>query len=228
MLKKIAAIGLTALAALAILIGVVAYNYLRPAEAASGPIQAVALTGTANAANTTYTIDQASSKATFTIDEVLNGSPVTVVGTTDQVAGEIATTLTAPSTAQVGTIQINARTLTTDSDQRNNAIKNMILKTNDYEYITFVPTSLVGLPATATVGQSYTFQIVGQLTMVGQTHEATFDVTVTPTADGQLQGTAATTISYADWGISVPNVPIVTGLADTVTLNLNFVATAAD
>ena len=107
-MKKITVIGLAALLAVAVLIGVVAYNYLKPAQTASEPIQAVSITPAGSAANTVYTIDQASSKATFTIDEVLNGAPKTVVGTTDQVAGEIAVNATAPSTAQIGTIQINA------------------------------------------------------------------------------------------------------------------------
>jgi polyisoprenoid-binding protein YceI len=226
MIKKIAALGLAALVAVAILVGVVAYSYLKPAEAASGPIQAVALTQTSATANTTYTIAQSSSQATFTIDEVLNGSPKTVVGTTDQVAGQIAVNPTAPGTAQLGTITIDARTLSTDSDQRNNAIKNMILKTNDNEYITFVPTTITGLPESATAGQSYSFQVVGQLSIAGQTHEATFAVTVTPTADGQLQGTATTTIKYADWGVTIPSVPFVTDVSDSVILALNFVATA--
>jgi polyisoprenoid-binding protein YceI len=226
MMKKFVAIGLAALVAVAILAGVVAYGYLKPAEAASGPIEAVALTQTSAGATTTYTIAQASSQATFTIGEVLNGAPKTVVGTTNQVAGQIAVDPSAPGTAQLGTITIDARTLSTDSDQRNNAIKNMILKTNDNEYITFVPTAITGLPASATAGQSYSFQVIGQLTIAGQAHAATFAVTVTPTADGQLQGTATTTIKYADWGVSIPSVPFVTGVSDTVTLALDFAATA--
>jgi hypothetical protein len=38
MMKKMLAIGLAALAAVMIVFGVVAYSYLKPAEAASGPI----------------------------------------------------------------------------------------------------------------------------------------------------------------------------------------------
>lgn len=226
MVKKLLAVGLTALTAVVILFGVVAYSYLKPAEAASEPIQAAAITQDTAMGATTYTIDQASSEARFVIDEVLNGSPVTVVGATDQVAGQISLDLNDPSTAQVGTIQINARTLATDSTNRDNAIKNRILFTNENEYITFVPTSLVGLPERATAGESYSFQIVGQLTIAGQTHEATFDVTVTPTAEGTLQGSATMTIAYADWGISVPSVPMVTDLAESTTLEFDFVATA--
>ena len=226
MMKKLVAIALTALVAVTILFGVLAYSYLKPTEAASGPIQAAAITQSTSSGTTTYTIDQASSEARFVIDETLNGAPVTVVGTTTQVAGKIALDTSDPSTAQVGAITINARTFATDSANRDRATQNQVLKTADYEYITFTPTTLIGLPETLTVGQSYTFQIVGQLAMVGQTHEATFAATVTPTAGGTLQGTATTTINYADWGISVPSVPFVTDLAETVTLELDFVATA--
>ena len=225
-MKKLLAFGATVLVAVMILVGVVAYAYLKPVAAASEPIQAIAITSTAGTTtgNTTYTISQDSSKASFVIDEVLNGAPVTVVGSTNQVAGQLSVNPTSPAAAQIGTIQINARTFATDSANRDKATQNRILETESYEYITFVPTSLVGLPETATVGQSYTFQIVGQLTIRDQTHEATFNATVTPAADGTLQGNVTTTINYADWGIAVPSVPFVTGLAETVTLNLDFVA----
>jgi polyisoprenoid-binding protein YceI len=230
--KRIAAVGLTVMTAVILLCGVVAYSYLKPAAAASGPLAAIPLTqptatGTATGAGSTvYTIDQASSEARYVIDETLNGSPVTVVGTTDQVAGQIALDLASPATAQVGTIQINARTLTTDSANRDRATQNRILETATYEYITFTPTALAGLPVTAVAGESYTFQIAGQLTIRDVTREATFTTTVTPAGDGTLRGSATTTIAYADWGLSVPEVPIVTGLAETVTLEIDFVARA--
>lgn len=225
-MKKFLAFGATALVAVLILVGIVAYAYLKPIAAASEPIQAIAITSTAGAAtgNTTYTISQDSSKVSFVIDEVLNGAPVTVVGSTNQVAGPLSVDPISPSTAQIGTMQINARTFATDNANRDKATQNRILETGSYEYITFVPTSLVGLPETATVGQSYTFQIVGQLTIRDQTHEATFTATVTPAPDGTLQGKVTTTINYADWQISVPSVPIVTSLAETVTLETDFVA----
>ena len=224
------ALGLTAMLVVAIAVGVIAYSYLKPVEAASGPIAAIPIaqtstTGTA-AGTTTYTIDQASSQARFIIDETLNGRPVTVVGATDQVAGQIAVDPTNPATAQIGAITINARTFATDNENRDRATQNRILETATYEYITFTPTTLSGLPETATVGQSYGFQITGQLTIRDQTHEAIFTATVTPNADGTRQGTATTTITYAEWGLSVPEVPIVTNLAQTATLELDFVARA--
>jgi polyisoprenoid-binding protein YceI len=193
--------------------------------ASAGPATTTpAASAQATGAPTLFEISQDSSEARFRVDEVLNGENNTVVGATNQVAGQISTNPTAPGTAQVGVIQINARTLKTDSERRDASVQNQILKTEANEYITFTPTKLVGLPQSATLGQSYTFQIVGQLAIAGQTHEATFDVTVTPTADGKLQGSAKTTIKYADWGLSIPSVPFVASVEDTVILELDFVA----
>jgi hypothetical protein len=69
-----------------------------------------------------FAIDQAPSEASYTIDEVLNGAPVTVVSVTDQVAGQLALDLADPTAARLGPIQINARTLATDSEQRDRAV----------------------------------------------------------------------------------------------------------
>ena len=198
-----------------------------PTTSTSGTTVATPASGASTTTGTTtYTIVQSSSQARFVIDEVLNNAPKTVIGATDQVAGQIAVDPTAPTGAQLGTIQINARTLATDSTQRDNAIKNRILNTDANQYITFVPTSITGLPATATVGQAYTFQVVGQLTIAGTTQEATFAVTATPNADGTLSGTAQSTVKYADWGLNIPSVPQVASVADTLSLEIDFVAKA--
>jgi polyisoprenoid-binding protein YceI len=114
--------------------------------------------------------------------------------------------------------------LSTDNDFRNRALKNQILATNEFEFITFAPTQIVGLPADATVGQSYTFQIVGDLTIKDVTKPVTFDVTVNPISDARLEGNAAATILYSDFGITIPRVQSVASVADQVRLELEFVA----
>ena len=172
-------------------------------------------------------IDQSQSEAHFIIDEVLNNAPKTVIGSTDQVAGEIAIDPQDPSNTRVGTIQVDARTLTTDNDFRNRAIKNQILQTDQYEYITFKPTEIVGLPQAGDVGESYTFQIVGDLTIRDVTKQATFDVTITAPSETRVEGTATTTIAYADYGITIPQVRQVANVADQVKLELDFVTVAA-
>jgi polyisoprenoid-binding protein YceI len=181
------------------------------AEAASAPV--------------VMQIVQAESEARFIIDEVLNNAPKTVVGTTEQVAGEIAINPSDPSQSRVGVIQVNARTLVTDNDFRNRAIKNQILQTDQYEFVTFTPREIVGLPQSGEVGQSYTFQIVGDLTIRDVSREVTFDVTVTPVSESRVEGTASATILYADYGITIPQVRQVASVDEDVRLEIDFVAT---
>jgi polyisoprenoid-binding protein YceI len=194
------------------------------AEPATPPAAQATPAASADSGEIVAQIVPAESQARFVIDEVLNNSPKTVVGTTDQIGGELAVNLADPSQTRVGTITINARTLTTDSEFRNRAIKNQILATNNYEFITFTPSQIVGLPADAQAGQSYTFQIVGDLTIKGVTRPITFDVTVNPVSNERLEGKASSTITYADFGISIPRVPNVASVADQVRLELDFVA----
>ena len=203
---------------------------LQEAEESSGAAVAPTLEAAAadsqSASGTVYTIDAAQSEARFYIDEVLRGSDFQVVGVTNNVAGQVSLDANNPAATQIGEIVINARDFVTDSDFRNNAIRNRILLTDSYEYVTFTPKELVGLPDSIAVGESYDFQIVGDLTIVGQTKEVTFAATVTLASATELQGTATTIITYADWGISVPLSEAVTAVADEVTLELNFVAVA--
>lgn len=164
------------------------------------------------------------SEVRFVIDEVLNNAPKTVIGTTNQVAGELSVDPQNLSATQIGTIQINARTLTTDSEFRNRAIKNQILATDQYEFITFTPTAIEGLPASGAAGQSYTFKVTGDLTIRDVTRPVTFDVTATPESDARLTGTATATIRYADYGITIPQVRQVASVAEDVRLEIDFVA----
>ncbi|MCC6628845.1 MAG: YceI family protein, partial [Chloroflexi bacterium] len=151
--SKIMRFGALALMAPVLIAGVVAFDYLKPTAAASNPITAIALEPAATAADrVVFEIDQTASEARYVIDEVLNGQPLTVVGATDQVAGQIALDLSDLDAAQLGPIQINARTFATDSTQRDRAVQNRILLTDQYEYITFTPTGLTGVPATLAVG----------------------------------------------------------------------------
>lgn len=179
---------------------------------------------TAATETTLFEIVSAESEVRFVIDEVLNGTPTTVVGATDQVAGQIAIDLAALDQIQIGVIQINARTLTTDNDMRNRAISNRILFTDDYEYITFTPTAITGLPTTINLGESIALQIDGELTVRDVTQPISFTAQVTPVSETRLEGVATATIRYADFDISIPQVPSVTGVEDEVLLEIDFAA----
>lgn len=174
-----------------------------------------------------FTISQADSQVSFELDEDLRGVRTTVIGITNQVAGELGINLNDLSTAQVGVLQINARTLATDNNFRNRAIQNEILDTQTYELITFTPTAVTGLPPSAAVGQEVSFTITGDLTIRDITQPVTFNVTATAVSDTQLVGMATAVVSRAAYNLTIPEVPNVANVEDEVQLTINFVANAS-
>jgi len=166
------------------------------------------------------------SQVSFSIYEELGGQPKTVVGTTSEVAGQLAVDVQDLSETQVGVIQVNARTLTTDNDRRNGAIRNFILNTDQYEFITFTPTSVTGLSGAAQPGQSFTFQMSGDLTIRNVTQSVTFTVTAQGVSASQITGTATTTVNRGDFNLTIPSVRNVANVGEEVTLQIDFVANA--
>lgn len=173
-----------------------------------------------------YEILPGSSQARFLIDEVLRGAPTTVVGTSDQVSGQIRLDPADPASAELGAILINARAFSTDNEFRNRAIKNKILLTDAHELIRFEPTAIEGLPGTVAPGQAVSFQVLGDLSIAGNTRPVTFEVTATLADDTRLEGQARATIRYPDFGLTVPASRQVSAVAEEVILELDFVAQA--
>jgi polyisoprenoid-binding protein YceI len=173
-----------------------------------------------------YVISQADSEVRFEIDEDLRGQRNTVVGVTDQVAGEIAVDLADLASTQVGTIQINGRTLVTDNNFRNRAIQNEILDTGDYEFMTFTPTAIEGLPDSVAVGEEVQFVVSGDLEIRDTSNPVQFTVVATAVSEDQLVGTASATVLRTDYGLQIPSVPNVANVEDEVELYIDFVANA--
>lgn len=167
------------------------------------------------------------SEVRFNVDEELRGQPKRVVGTTDQVGGDIAINMATPQTSRVGNITINLRTLQTDDENRDRAIRgDSILKSgqDEYEFTSFRPTSVEGLPETVAVGESFSFQVTGDLKLVDTTRSVTFDVEVNPVSETRIEGYGSTTVSRADYNLDFPTPPIVANVADEVLLEIDFVA----
>jgi polyisoprenoid-binding protein YceI len=174
-----------------------------------------------------FRIDPEQSEVRFELDEDLRGQRTTVVGRTNQIAGEIALDLQDLASVEVGVIKINARTLATDNDLRNRAIRNSILETATYEFIRFTPSPISGLPASASIGEMVTFTLEGQLTIRDTSQPVIFDVQVVAQADGRLSGTARAVIRRSEFGLSIPSVPNVANVEEEVELYIDFVALAA-
>ncbi len=173
-----------------------------------------------------FEIQQSSSQASFTIDEILRGVNTTVVGVTNQVAAQILLDFIDPKASQIGLLQINARTLLTNSENRNRAIRNQILDVEDYEFISFEAVKLIGLPESIEIGESYDIEIVGNLSIRHITNEVTFVATINIESMVQISGEASTTIQRGDYELIIPRVPSVAGVSEAVILEINFVAIA--
>ncbi len=178
-----------------------------------------------------FKIVSAESRATFTLEEDLRGQRTTVVGETNEVGGSVMVDLADPGASSIGTIVINARTLETDNEFRNRALRSRILQTAqaENEFIVFQPKQLSNFSADRiAVGETISFDISGDLTVTDATRAVTFAATVTLDSETQLSGRATVNVLHGDFGLVIPEVPSVANVTEDVDLALEFVARAAD
>lgn len=201
-----------------------------PAEEASGEAtEAPAEEADGATGATTFVIDPAQSEARFTLTEVLMGKPTTVIGRGNGVEGEITVDFDDYSQSTISPIIIDASLLATDNKMRNGQIRRAILRTNqaEYQFIAFTPTSIEGYPTIdAVVGEPFLLTVNGNLTLVDSTSPVSFEVTVTPVSETEIQGSARTTILRTDFGLEIPSVPSVADVSEEVLLEFDFVAVA--
>lgn len=185
---------------------------------------------TASGERVLFRIASDESQVRFKLDEDLSGNRVTVLGSTNQIAGDIAVDFANPENSQLGTIRVNMRTLATDNEFRNRAIRSQILRTaqSEFEFSDFVPTSVEGLPETVAVGDTIDFTVTGDFTMNGVTAPITFDVTLNVVAEDRLEGSARSVVQRADFNLNIPSVPNVANVEEEVELEIDFVATAVE
>lgn len=187
---------------------------------------------TETSSETIFRIDPTQSTVRFSLEETLAGNRITVVGETSEVAGDVRVDFVNPANSELGTVVINMRTLRTDNSNRDGAIRRFILRTGEdaYEFSSFVPTSISGLPESVAVGDTISFQVTGDFSIVDVTQALTFDVTLTIDSETQITGSATTTLLRSDWApianFQVP--PQVADVGEEITLTIDFVALAVE
>jgi polyisoprenoid-binding protein YceI len=182
----------------------------------------------APAGTVTYSIVPEESTVTYTVDEQFLNEGVrdaTAVGTTNEVEGDIYFDPDNPQNSEVGTITINIRSFESDSERRDERIREEWLESNEYPIATFEPTEIEGLPETYTDGEELTIQIMGDLTVRETTQPTTFETTGVIEGD-EMRGTATTQILMTDFGFEPPNILNVLRVEDEVLLTFDFVARA--
>jgi polyisoprenoid-binding protein YceI len=179
-------------------------------------------------ANPQFVIQPEASEARFYIDEVLRGEPKTVEGITQQVAGGVLIESLDPLSVTIQTVEIQSGGFVTDSNFRNRAISDAILQAGRFPAIVFTPTSIEGLPARGEPGETYTFEVTGDLMIRDIPQTVTFQVSLTADSADVISGTASTTINRTDYGLSIPSVPQVADVSEEVILEFDFSAVRAN
>ena len=148
-----------------------------------------------------FRIESEESQAQFFVYETFPEG--TAVGRTNQIAGDIIIDFQSPVNSQLGTIRINLRTLQTDDPDRDRSIRCCVLLTAEdiHEFTDFVPVSITGLPEQVSVGETVSFLVIGNLTLVGNTRPVTFNVSVTIASEDEIRGTAEATVNRSEFGI---------------------------
>ena len=166
------------------------------------------------------------SSAEFSLNELLRGVPTLVVGTTNQISGEIKVNPTEPAKIDIGEIKLDARTFVTDNPMRNKNIVELILKSNEpqNQFIVFKTTDISGVPKILVSGETFPVKITGDLTISGKTKPTTFDGKITWKDDGTLSGLAETSLTYADFGLALPDFNFFSNVDKAVKLKINIKA----
>ncbi|MGV8875270.1 MAG: YceI family protein [Rhodococcus sp. (in: high G+C Gram-positive bacteria)] len=151
-----------------------------------------------DAANTTA--------AGYTVDELLNGSDVTVVGSTTEVAGNVTI---ADDTLTDGQIVVLTNSISTDNDRRDSQFRGNIFDTATYPTATFTIDSPIDLTALPQDGTTETVTAEGTLTLKDQTRPVSVEMEVLLSGDTLIASGAIPT-TWSDYGIDPPSLGFVT------------------
>jgi polyisoprenoid-binding protein YceI len=148
----------------------------------------------------------------YRVTEQLVGGAIdqTATGRTSDVTGSF--TITGTTVRDVS-VTADLRTLTSDRDQRDNAIKDRGLESNRFPEAKFVLTAPIKEPKLPTAGETVTTTARGDFTLHGVTKKV--EIPVEGRWDGRdVQVVGRLHIVFADYGIQAPTSPVVASIDD--------------
>ncbi|MCS7235277.1 MAG: YceI family protein [Armatimonadota bacterium] len=171
-----------------------------------------------------YVVVPAESEARYRVGEVFLGDNRfnVAVGRTRAVEGEILVNRRNPAASRVS-VTVDLSTLESDSQRRDNAIRQRWLESSRYPKARFVSTEIRGAPASYREGQTVELQLVGNLTVREVTRRVTWQATVRLSGN-ELRAQAATTVRMTDFGFDPPSILGFVRAEDEAKLELDLVA----
>ncbi|MFE6965093.1 YceI family protein [Agromyces sp. NPDC057679] len=202
--------GVLTLGATAAIAGPVIYRDLVVGEADAAPSVTVAPTETADASGAPADLSGAwvvadGSFAGYRVDEVLNGTDVTVTGRTEEVTGDLAVdglTLTAAS------FTVDVASIATDSGNRDDYFRSTAMRADEFPTAGFVLTEPITVATAPAAGEVQQVTATGELTLAGVTRPVTVELeAVLNGAGGQVAGSIP--ITFADFAVEAPDLGFV-------------------
>ncbi|MFV0309018.1 MAG: YceI family protein [Desertimonas sp.] len=146
----------------------------------------------------------------FRIAEELSGVGETeAVGRTPTVSGTL--TIEGSTITEV-TIEADMTAITTNESRRDDRVQSA-LDTGEFPTATFVLTTPIEMPESATAGAAFTVDATGELTIHGVTQTVTFPLDA-QLVDDTIVVVGSLEISFADYGVEVPSAPVVVSAED--------------
>jgi polyisoprenoid-binding protein YceI len=143
------------------------------------------------------------------------------VGATKELSGLLILSPEGLVRSEESEFRIQLGSLTTDSERRDGYVQRRTLEVEDHPEALLVPRELVGLPNPLPEEGEVTFQLVGDLSLHGETQPTTWQVTAEFTANS-ITGLATTSFTFDTFGIAVPQVARVLSVDDNIRLELDF------
>ncbi|MBI4213096.1 MAG: YceI family protein [Chloroflexi bacterium] len=182
--------------------------------------------GAASAAGIRVTIQPGGSEARYRAREVLVRVrvPSEAVGRARSVSGVIVLDQSGRVVPAESKVTVDLRQLTSNEGQRDRFARSELLQTSRFPNAEFVPSELQGIPWPAPTSGSFGFQLLGDLNVHGVTRPVAWAGTG-QIAGNQLTATASTRVNITDFGMPIPQVPVLLSLEDALTLELDVTAT---
>ena len=144
------------------------------------------------------------STAGYRVDEVLNGTDVTVVGSTDQVSGTVTVDGTSVTAAD---ITVDVASIATDSGNRDGYCRDTAMEGGTYPTAEFTLTEPVDAAVPAD-GEVATVTATGELTMHGVTQTVEVPLQAALSGDG-VQVSGSIPVTFSDYGVDAPSLGFV-------------------
>lgn len=145
------------------------------------------------------------SYAGYRVDEVLNGTDVTVVGRTEDVTGDVRVQDLAVTAAE---ITVDVASIATDEPNRDAYFRDNALQVSEHPTASFRLTEPVAAEAEPEAGDETTVEVTGELTLHGVTRPVTAQMDASFDG-GSVRVAGSIPVTFADFDVEAPNLGFV-------------------